>query len=438
FARQRLDGINPYLLRRITAIPQNFPVTEATVAGLLPGGLTLDRLLGQGRLFLLDYEILQGLSARLGRFCVAPMALFWRSEGGQLMPLAIQLGQSPAEAPVIFTPRDERWTWLLARSFVQSADGTYHEVVAHLSRTHLVMESVWVAAARSLAPQHPLFQLMQPHFRGTIEINHAARGSLLAPGGPIDESIAIGAEGSITLVGLAWERWSFAATDPLLDLRERGVDDPELLPHYHYRDDALALNEAIRRYVSELLRVFYPDDATVQADTELQAWMHELASREGAGLRGLPLDEDGRLNRFDTLADLVARILFVCSVEHAAVNNGQYDQFGWIPNTPGAMYLPPPTDKRPWNEAGFVYALPEGLAVGEQLTLVHLLSKRTSHPLGTYPEDFFVEVPEARAALDRYRARLDDIGRAIQARNQQLAVPYIYLQPWRVANSISI
>ena len=357
------------------------------------------------------------------------------------MPLAIQLGQSPAEAPTIFTPRDDRWTWLLARSFVQSADGTYHEVVAHLARTHLVMESVWVAAARTLPAQHPVFQLLRPHFSGTIDINHKARTTMLAPGGPIDEALAIGAEGSLTLATLAYRRWDFDATCPVLDLQRRGLDGAGVLPHYHYRDDARALYGAIRIFVDDLLRAYYVCDNDVQHDVELQSWARELASPQGAGIRQLPLT-DGGLATFKDLHEVLSRVIFNCSVEHAAVNNGQYDQFGWIPNTPGAMYLPPPSDRMPWNEAGFVYALPEGLAVGEQLTLVHLLSKRTDHPLGVYDEDFFIGVHEVRQALDRFRARLEDIGRSINDRNRELdrrgEVPYVYLQPWRVARSISI
>ena len=43
-----------------------------------------------------------------------------------------------------------------------------------------------------------------------------------------------------------------------------------------------------------------------------------------------------------------------------------------------------------------------------------------------------------RDALDRFRGRLDDIGRAILERNRQLRVPYRFLQPWLVARSISI
>ena len=437
FGRQRVDGINPVLLKLATVIPDNFPVTQETVKGVIPPDTNLARLLAERRLFLLDYEILHGLEPEFGRFCVAPMCLFWLDDQDRLMPLAIQLGQSAAEAEIIFTPKDDHWTWLMARAFVQSADGTYHEIVAHLARTHLVMEPFWVAACRTLPAQHPLYAILQPHFTGTLEINHAARTKLLASGGPIDESIAIGARGSMTLLGIAYERWTFTGANPVADLQARGLIDKEVLPNYHYRDDALVLYEAIGAFVQELLRVYYPDDESVARDSELQAWARELTIPDGARVKGLPFDDE-RIATFDQLSGLVAQVIFNCSVEHAAVNNGQYAQFGWIPNTPGALYLAPPKDRGPRNEANFVYALPDAYAVGQQLALVHLLSKRTQRPLGVYPDAFFNGVMPVRDAIDRFRGRLDDIGRAIQERNKQLPVPYVFLQPWIVSRSIAI
>lgn len=438
FARQRLDGINPFLIKLATGIPRNFPVTDKIVSGIIPEGTTLKQLLSEQRLFLLDYEILRGLQPLIGRFCVAPICLFWKNDIGRLMPLAIQLGQTPAEGPTIFTPKDEKWTWLMARSYVQSADGTYHEVVAHLTRTHLAMETFWVAACRTLPPQHPLHVLLKPHFTGTVDINYEARNSLIAPGGPIDEVIAIGAEGSLTLVGLEYERWTFADSNPITDLENRGLMSPEVLPHYHYRDDALKLFGAIKKYVGDLLRVYYTSDESVQQDSELQNWALELVSKEGGRVKGLPVKKGGRIAKFDHLHEIVAQLIFNCSVEHAAVNNGQYAQLGWIPNTPGAMYLPPPTDHEPRDEANFVYALPDAYAVGEQLTLVHLLSMRTLTPLGQYQADFFNGVMPVRNAIDRFRGDLDDIGREIQLRNKGLDVPYQYLEPWLIGRSISI
>src|SRR5712664_202321 len=59
FGRQRLDGVNPFLLRRCKAIPDNFPVKQETVASLLPSGRDLAFLRDAGSLYLLDLSILE-------------------------------------------------------------------------------------------------------------------------------------------------------------------------------------------------------------------------------------------------------------------------------------------------------------------------------------------------------------------------------------------
>ena len=35
------------------------------------------------------------------------------------------------------------------------------------------------------------------------------------------------------------------------------VDDPKVLPHYPYRDDSLLLHQAVKKYVTEVLTLFY-------------------------------------------------------------------------------------------------------------------------------------------------------------------------------------
>ena len=441
FARQRLDGINPMLIEQVRQIPEHFPVTEDMFRGLLPSGSSLEALRAQGRLFMMDYKAIAGLPVVMGRFQTAPIALFWVNDRGALMPLAIQLGQSPAHAPVIFTPGDDEWLWLTARTHLQCADGTYHENITHLARTHLFMETFWVAACRTLPSQHPVYELLHPHFTGTVEINYEARNTLIVPGGPIDESIAVGSEGSLTLVARDYANWTFDDFDPLKQIESRGAGDRTLLPNYHYRDDALALFEIIGSYVNELLRIYYPDDETVRGDHEIQSWVRELVEAGGWRDRGLPLQDDG-VQTFDDLHAIISRVIYVGSVQHSAVNNGQYEQFGYIPNTPGAMYLPPPTDRSRRSEANFVYALPTPHAVGEQLTLAHLLSQETDIPLGNYPEGFFQGEPEAQAVVDRLRADLSQAGYDIRARNNALKargdVPYVYLEPHRVSRSIGV
>lgn len=437
FARQRLDGINPFMIHRIDEIPANFAVTEKTVRPVLPDGVTLGSLRDAGRLFMIDYAAIAGAPIVLGRFQEAPMALFWVDESRTLMPLAIQLGQSETTAPVVFTPADDWWAWLTARTFVQCAEGTYHEVIAHLTRTHLVMEPFWVAAARTLPPEHPIHVLLRPHFTGTININYEARNDLIVPGGPIDETIAVGTEGAYWLVDQAYGGWSFADWDPIVDLTRRGVIDPEVLPGYHYRDDALRLWAAIGDYTRQLLSIYYRSDEDVHQDTELAAWVAELTDERGGRVQGLPL-QAGKLVRFEDLHRIVQQVIFLVSVEHAAVNNGQYDMFGYIPNVPGALYCPPPRTKAASDEAAFTYALPPMKAVDEQLTLVHLLSEPTITPLGDYAPDFFQEDAQALLAVDRFRSHLDDISIEIDQRNRHLDVPYTFLEPPTIGRSIAI
>jgi len=440
FARERMNGINPFLITSIAAIPENFPVTDADLRGVLPDGVSMAQLLDQRRLFLCDWKDIAGAPIVFGRFQVAPMALFWLDDSSTLMPLAIQLGQSPAEAPVIFTPADDLWLWLTARSYVTNADGSYHEIIAHLTRTHLVMEAVWVAACRTLSPAHPLHELLRPHFTGTININADALDDLIAPGGPIDQTMSVGVDGGLWLAAQEYERWRFDDWNPRADFARRGVLDAGVLPGYSFRDDALALFDTIGTYVRELLGVFYvhPDD--VVDDAELQAWARELIDTNGAALRGSAIDAAGRFESFDSLVTFVQQVIYTVSVEHGAVNNGQWDQFGYIPNTPGALFLPAPTTKHMTNEARLAYAMPNFKVAVTQMAMVHMLSAPTLAPLGSYPDQFFTSSRPAEQAVDRFRARLDDVAATIDERNDagDPRDRYTYLIPSDVGRSITI
>lgn len=57
--------------------------------------------------------------------------------------------------------------------------------------------------------------------------------------------------------------------------------------------------------------------------------------------------------------------------------------------------------------------------------------------LGTYPPEQFVE-EKAKAAIVRLKIKLEEITSEIEERNKELDVPYIYLLPKKIPNSITI
>lgn len=54
------------------------------------------------------------------------------------------------------------------------------------------MEPYSIATNRQLSPLHPIFKLLHPHFRYTLEINAAARQSLISADGVIEKSFLPG------------------------------------------------------------------------------------------------------------------------------------------------------------------------------------------------------------------------------------------------------
>lgn len=435
FGRQRLAGVNPVLIERCQQLPEHFAVDDALVKSFLRKGETLADAMAESRLYLTDYSAIDGLPIVDGRYVTAPMCLLYVNPSKQLVPIAVQLGQSPDSGPV-FTPNDPYWLWQAAKTWVQTADAQYHEANSHLLRTHMVMEPFAVAAARQLSGSHPVYCLLRPHFADTMAINHSARTSMLAPEGAIDQTMALGADGTLEAAKRGYADWKFDRYALRTDLRIRGVDDCEALPGYHYRDDALLLWDAIDDFVGSVVRHVYADEGQIAADTELQAWVRELASQDGGCVRGLP--NDGEFRTRSELHQVLTQIIFTCSAEHASVNNGQYEIFGYPPNVPAAMYQPPPQTREEMSEVTLAHALPPRRAAAAQVGMVHLLSMRTKDPLGHYPPDFFLGDPQVVEFAHRFSTRLADISAQIGQRNDALEVGYTYLDPIQIGQSIAI
>ena len=127
-----------------------------------------------------------------------------------------------------------------------------------------------------------------------------------------------------------------------------------MLPHYPYRDQARMLWDTIHTWVDAYLRLYYEDDAGVQADPELQAWAGEIVARDGGRVKGF--GQNGKIETLAYLTDAATLLIFTASVQHAAVNFPQFQIMSFAPKVPLAVYAPPPASKRV-SEADYLKAL---------------------------------------------------------------------------------
>nr|XP_045010971.1 polyunsaturated fatty acid lipoxygenase ALOX15-like [Jaculus jaculus] len=435
FGYQFLNGANPILLRRSNCLPDRLefpPGMEELQAQLL-------KELQAGTLFEADYSILDGIKANVilcrQQYLAAPLVMLKLQPDGQLLPLAIQLelpkvGSTP---PPIFLPTDPPMVWLLAKCWVRSSDFQLHELQSHLLRGHLMAEVFAVATMRCLPSLHPVFKLVAPHLQYTMEINVRARNGLISECGIFDRIVSTGGGGHLQLIKKAGALLTYSSFCPPDDLAERGLLD---VKSSFYAQDSLKLWEITYRYVEGTLSLYYKTDADVRDDYELQNWCREITEigLRGAQDRGFPTSLQSRAQT----CHFVTMCIFTCTGQHASVHLGQLDWCFWIPNTPCTMRLPPPTTKDATLET-LMATLPNPDQANLQVNFTWHLGRRQAVmvPLGQHREEYF-STPEAKAVLKKFREELAVLDKEIEMRNKSLDIPYEYLRPSLVENSVAI
>ncbi|XP_068583125.1 polyunsaturated fatty acid lipoxygenase ALOX15B-like isoform X2 [Cebidichthys violaceus] len=432
FGYQFLNGVNPMLIQQCSVLPKNFPVSDDMV--FLSGQCSLADEMEKGNIFLVDYKRLDGLKTStingMKQYLMAPLVLLHKTLD-QLMPIAIQI---PADDNPIFFPTDSEYDWLTAKIFVRSADFNEHQLNAHLLRTHLLAEVFAVSLLRNVPMVHPLYKILVPHTRYTLQINNLARGLLISETGIFTQFAACGGEGMKTLMKRLLSSVTYRSLCIPDDIVERGLED---VPNFYYRDDGLKLWDVIHRFVQGVLSFYYKDDTEVQKDSELQKWISDIFEH---GF--LSQADTGIPESFTTVAELVkfvTMVIFTCSGQHSAVNAGQFDDGGWMPNTPLTLQRPPPTTKGTTSEATMLQTLPAVNATVRIASTVWLLSRQSTDfvPLGQYPEEHFSEKIPCKLIQD-FQGELQVLSAIINARNKSLEVPYTYLDPMVVENSVGI
>ncbi|KAJ4894292.1 hypothetical protein Rs2_21086 [Raphanus sativus] len=477
FAREMLAGLNPVVISRLQEFPpksnldsarygyQHSSIREEHINPHM-NGLTVQEALEQNKLYILDHhDALMPYLTRINSTntkTYATRTLLLLQEDGTLKPLAIELslphaqGESYGSVSKIFTPAEkgvEGSVWQLAKAYAAVNDSGYHQLISHWLRTHAVIEPFIIASNRQLSVVHPIYKLLHPHFRDTMNINALARHVLINSDGVLERTVFPGRY-AMEMSSSIYKNWVF--TDQALpkDLLKRGVavENPNndsgvelLIEDYPFAVDGLEIWSAIKTWVREYCSFYYKNDKAVQNDTEIQAWWTELRT-EGHG----DLQHESWWPSMQTCDDLIETctiVIWIASALHAAVNFGQYPYAGFLPNRPtvSRRFMPEPgteeyTELEENEEVAFLKTITPQLQTLLGISIIEILSMHSTDEiyLGQRASPNWTADDEPLEAFKRFRESLEMIENNIIRRNNDkkfknrtgpVNMPYTLLYP---------
>ena len=481
FARQTLAGLNPLCIKLVTEWPlkstldpavygpPESKITREILEREIKGFMTVDEAIKQKKLFILDYHDLmlpyvQKVRTLKNTTLYGSRTVFFLTPGGTLRPLAIELVRPPMDGKPqwkeVYTPSwhsTDCWLWRLAKAQVLAIDSGYHQLISHWLRTHCCTEPYIIATNRQLSVMHPIYRLLHPHFRYTMEINALAREKLINANGIIEGAFSPG-KFSMELSSAVYDAvWRFDHEALPQDLINRGmaIEDPNS-PHglkltiedYPYANDGLVLWDALKQWVTDYVNHYYPDPKLVASDRELQAWWKEIKNVGHGDKKDAPGWPD--LKTPKDLIEIVTTIAWVASGHHAAVNFGQYPYAGYFPNRPTIARINMPTEdnsEEGWKflmekpEVVLLRCFPSQVQAATVMTVLDVLSNHSPDEeyLGQLAEPAWEEDSFVKSAFEKFNGRLKEFeglvdernaNKELKNRNGAGILPYELLKPF--------
>ncbi|GAQ83218.1 ATP-binding cassette (ABC) superfamily protein [Klebsormidium nitens] len=307
---------------RLTTLPpvDSFPVATSTgVQVFLQQTLrttwgnaptTLEQALSAGRLYMANYWFLENVEHDIGYTTHAPKILFYLLDSGELVTVAIQLGQNPRQAPLITAYDDARatgnpWNWWYARVCARHAI-TMSANFYHVATLHWPVETVRVALNRALSESHPVRALLYPFMGYASVLNTATRVPGALP-------LKLTGQGQATLVSNILGNTSFVDSyDYVASLERRGLTAPAAgAPDFaevsEMRDLLIALWGVQDDFAAAFVNATYAEDADVEADAPLQDFVTELSHPDRGNFGNLT--RSGQVATRGDLAGVLTRLL---------------------------------------------------------------------------------------------------------------------------------
>ena len=234
--------------------------------------------------------------------------------------------------------RPEDGNWELAKKLALASATTDMSLVRHWNGVHLIAGSYLAIATRNQLPaSHPLFQLLWPHLFGTQHSNDITTRGQMVPGGEFETIFSFTMAGMGQLFDESFGAYRFVVNDPEADARRRrildaGFDTPS-------QNNLQALFDVLHGHARTYLSIYFPDrpagSATlaIRADNAIGAWLDELNSLIPNGVDTTRADIT-----FDQLARLVARFIYMATVQHELLGSYLWNYQLWTHRQPVRVY----------------------------------------------------------------------------------------------------
>ncbi|KAJ6442468.1 cutinase [Purpureocillium lavendulum] len=305
----------------------------------------------------------------------AAVTLFQLHPNGKLHPVAIvcDYKSSMANSVTIFNQRktpdessdkeESDWPWRYAKTCAQVSDWIRHEVGVHLTRAHMIEESVIVATHRTIPMTHIVFKLLEPHWYKTLSLNAAARSTLVPQ--IIKDLVGLKPDHLYQFIRYEFENFDYVKNYVPNDLERRGFPNTtdglsnDKYKNYAYAKNMVSMWHCIREYVMSMLLTYYDKDKAdqmVRDDQYVKDWCNE--AQTNGRIKNFPT-----IHTVDELCDAVTMSIHIAAPFHTAVNYLQSFYQAFVLAKPPCLCSPMPTSLeqlKKYTEQNLVDALPIG------------------------------------------------------------------------------